>query len=475
MHDLGALRSGAYKDAGLTQLKLACPLDSFPEEILELGDTLEQLDLSGTGLSSLPSNLASALPKLKTALLDDCNFKVFPKELASCPKLEKVAFRGNGMQEVPEDALPLTLRCLILTNNDLTYLPRSIGLCGQLHQLVVTGNQLREVPAELKQCKNLALLRLGSNNLKSLPSWAFALPELSRISFASNPCAAPVSNGVAAPRSIASIPYSQLELPRELGEGSDESEQISITFTPAVWTQSADFAEEVSVRLFRGARPSDAGHPADELAAWMAAGSHESLITVLGRIQGHPAEETSDSKDASCSFHGGLVAQDLQDYVPLSSLSSSSEPDGPLGMQTALMMLTSLAKGLDHLHERGIAHGNVCPEHILASTGMQHALLGDLSAASIYNHSAVAGESEFAIKKVEVLAFGRLMEYVLGLVRRCEREQEGGEVERKLKELSARCLDPVVLERPDFDDVVGELEGLLGWRGMMRIPDVVPS
>jgi hypothetical protein len=30
-------------------------------------------------------------------------------------------------------------------------------------------------------------------------------------------------------------------------------------------------------------------------------------------------------------------------------------------------------------------------------------------------------------------------------------------------------------ERPGFGEVVEVLEGLMGWRGMMRIPDVVPS
>src|SRR5689334_1730911 len=119
MHDFETLRSGGYRSAGLTQLKLRCPLASFPEEILALGDTLEHLDLSGTGLSSLPADLGSALPNLKTALFSNCKFTVFPRELASCAKLQTVAFRSNGVQEIPEEALPRRLCELILTNNHL--------------------------------------------------------------------------------------------------------------------------------------------------------------------------------------------------------------------------------------------------------------------------------------------------------------------------------------------------------------------
>ena len=162
MHDLEILKSGGYRAAGLTELRLACPLAEFPEEILELGDTLEKLDLSGTGLSSLPASFGSALPNLKTVLFSHCKFRVFPRELATCPNLETAVFRSNGMEEVPQDALPSSLRSLILTNNHLTYLPASIGRCVHLQECMLAGNQLRELPAEMASCKQLQLLRLSS-------------------------------------------------------------------------------------------------------------------------------------------------------------------------------------------------------------------------------------------------------------------------------------------------------------------------
>jgi hypothetical protein len=77
------------------------------------------------------------------------------------------------------------------------------------------------------------------------------------------------------------------------------------------------------------------------------------------------------------------------------------------------------------------------------------------------------------VEKVEVLAFGRVVERVMGLAGVDVRRE--GEVERGLWGLWERCVARGVGERPGFGEVVEVLEGLMGWRGIMRIPDVVPS
>ncbi len=108
--------------------------------------TLEQLDLSGTGLSSLPEDVGLRLPNLKIAFFSNCNFKVFPKQLAACPQLEMVAFRSNGMAEIPEDAFPPRLRWLILTDNNVATLPASIGRCSRLQKCMLAGIGYKRCP-----------------------------------------------------------------------------------------------------------------------------------------------------------------------------------------------------------------------------------------------------------------------------------------------------------------------------------------
>jgi hypothetical protein len=500
LHDLAILKSGGYRGAGLTQLKLTCPLASFPEEILEL-DTLAHLDLSGTGLSSLPTNFGPALPNLKTVLFSNCRFKVFPKELASCPSLETVAFCGNGMEGVPEDAFPPHLRCLILTDNRLTSIPSSIGLCNRLQQCMLAGNQLQTLPGEMAQCKQLALLRLSSNNFSTLPSWLFTLPELAFLSFASNPCSSPTTNGVHAPRGLASIAWSDLEVQQPLGADAFQG----------LWHQSPHFAEDVTIKLFRGTLTNDDGTPADEMAACLAAGAHESLITILGRIHGHPDEDapitTTPGEEVSV-YQGGIVTQLLpDDYTPLAAQPPASDllqqppSTSPTQQQqddhnttptmdvpTALGLLTGLAGCLSHLHTRGIAHGSLTPQNILTSIPDAHAVL-DLSsfrAATVYGHgsgsSVVHGQENWgeAVEKVEVLAFGSVMGVVLSRVpagggdRGDGGDEEKEEVRKGLWDLQGRCVQAEVQSRPVFEEVVEVLEGLMGWRGMMRIPDVHP-
>ncbi|KAK3291505.1 uncharacterized protein B0H64DRAFT_420315 [Chaetomium fimeti] len=508
MHDLETLQSGGYRNAGLTHLKLSCPLASFPEGILQLGDTLEQLDLSGTGLSSLPANLGTGLPKLKAIFLSNCSFKVFPRELASCPALESVAFRNNGMEEIPEDAFPPPLRCLVLTGNRITTLPSSIGHCGHLQECMVASNQLRDLPDALASCKKLTLLRLSSNRLSALPSWLFTLPELAFLSFGSNPCSSPTTNGLHAPRGLASIAWSDLEVQQPLGAHTSQG----------LWNRSPHYAEEVAIKLFRSSagteeEDDDDGSAADEMAAYLAAGAHESLVTILGRIHGHPDEDTP-------SYQGGIVTQLIpEEYTPLNtyhtttttnnqepplpSPSSSPPPPAPqpatpsqqtttttttppsIDPPTALAMLTGLAHCLAHLHARGMAHGSLQPRHILASAADKHALLTGFRGATVYGHGSEQGSGGKGVEKVEVLAFGRVMEFVLGVARDGagdegegegddEKRREREEVERGLGELCGRCVAADGAARPGFAEVVEVLEGLMGWRGMMRIPDVEP-
>lgn len=235
MQDLATLRAGGYRDAGLTKLKITEPLDSFPTEILDAGlaASLEILDLSGTGLSALPADLGTRLPRLRIAFFSGCHFTQFPSALAGCPRLEMVAFRKNGMEgfegDNPDDvALPPQLRWLILTDNNLTHIPDSVGQCARLEKCMLAGNQLTGLPDAMANCRNLTLLRLAANQLTSLPTWLLTMPKLAFLSFAGNPCSAnsPTKTSTAsAPSSSTSsslphVDWNQIEIHHVLGEGA---------------------------------------------------------------------------------------------------------------------------------------------------------------------------------------------------------------------------------------------------------------
>lgn len=325
-------------------------------------------------------------------------------------------------------------------------------------------NRLRELPPEMAQCTKLGLLRLSSNCFEALPGWLFTLPELAFLSFAENPCASPTANGVRTAPGLASIDWASLEVQQTLDEGTS-----GIVYQ-GLWKQSPQYAEEAAIKLFRGALTND-GNPADDMAAWLAAGAHESLIAVLGRVHGHPDQDVTGPEGGQ--YQGGIVMQLIPPhYVALGqppSLATCTRDrlrgDTSLGVSCVLSMLTGIAGAAAHLHARGISHGDLYAHNILASSGDAHALLGGFGAATIYGHGSAR---DCGMEKLEVLAFAHLVEDMLGLIK--EDQDQSAELQRGLWSLHAHCATPTVDTRPSFDKVVEELEGMIGWRGMMRIP-----
>ncbi|RYP35424.1 hypothetical protein DL767_003831 [Monosporascus sp. MG133] len=263
------------KDAGeegsppaTKRLKISEPLYRFPAYVFDLAGSLEHLDLSGTGLSALPGDIGR-LRKLRIAFFSNCTFTVFPSELASCPALEMVAFRGNGMTEVPEDSLPPRLRWLILTDNRIRSLSESIGRCSRLQKCMLAGNELRALPAGMMSCERLGLLRLSANHIRELSACLFGLPEFAFLSFAGNPCSGTAIAPAAA--ELARTSWGGIQVHGLLGEGASGVISKGTRYAPHQTRQAA-------VELFKGEMTSD-GTPADEMRACIQAGSHPNLMT----------------------------------------------------------------------------------------------------------------------------------------------------------------------------------------------------
>jgi hypothetical protein len=431
---LEALLSGQYK--GIKKLKLSANLGAFPLDVLSLFDSLEILDLSNNPLSSLPNDF-SRLHKLKIAFFSDCNFTTFPPQLAQCRSLEMIAFKNNHMTSIPEGAFPRKLRWLILTNNEIKEIPASIGHCHRLQKCMLAGNRLTSLPAEMAHCRKLGLLRLSSNHLTTLPDWLFQMPELSFLSFASNPYAPSFADNPI----LDDISWSDLSVQHLLGEGA------SGIISKGTW-QAKDGDKDVAIKVFKGELTSD-GSPMDEMNACITAGQHPNLIDPIGKIHGHPEKK-------------GLVLQLIPPhYTNLggpptleSCTRDSFPPDTVFSAEQCRPILYGIASAAKHIHERGIAHGDLYAHNTLIDKS-GHALLGDFGAATIYGNS----DRKEEIEKMEVLAFGHMIEDLLGLVERriCEEdvfnEKDGYAIEG-LNALHYRCTNPIVRERPGFGEVV---------------------
>lgn len=267
MQTLKQLNAGEL--AGATQVMIREGLTSFPEKLFDLADTLEVLDLSGNQLSSLPVRF-SEFKKLRILFLSQNKFEHLPEVIRLCSELSMVGFKSNQIKTIAEQSLPRKIRWLILTDNQLETLPRSIGQNTLLQKVALAGNCVKALPDEMANCTNLELLRISANQLGQLPEWLLALPKLTWLAFSGNPCCSPQD----VDDELQHIHWDELEMACQLGEGA------SGIISQAYWEDNRD----VAVKVFKGEVTSD-GYPEDELQVAIAAGQHKNLVTLLATLK----------------------------------------------------------------------------------------------------------------------------------------------------------------------------------------------
>lgn len=425
---LEALKSG--KLMGSKTLTLSCGLKEFPEEILSLSDTLEVLDLSDNQLSELPDSIAQ-LKKLKILFFARNEFTVFPKALALCPELSMIGFKTNQIHSVPENAFPAKLQWLILTDNKITSLPKSIGQCGLLQKFALAGNLIEELPVEMNQCKSLELLRVSANKLKSIPQWLFELPKLSWVAFGGNPASHPIPVN----QTLDSFNYNEFTLTQQIGEGA------SGVISKAHWNTKN---EDVAIKVFKGAVTSD-GSPEDEMGIAIAAGAHENLIPVLGKIKNHPDQRSGLLMKLISPTFINLGNPPNWDTCTRDVFNDVNYTENEL-----LILAKSMASVCAQLHGKGINHGDFYAHNILINKESQ-TILGDFGAASYYD---VNSNMAPFIERIEVSAFGCLIDDILGLVSAFKTNPNLG---NKWHKLIANCFNTNVANRPNFSEIIHQL------------------
>lgn len=428
MQTLQQLRNGAYK--GAISLKLSEGLTEFPPEIFELADTLEMLDLSRNLLSALPPDFGR-LKRLKILFCSDNHFTVLPEVLADCPELDIVGFKANSIETVPARALNPNIRWLILTNNRISEIPAAIGNCHRMQKLMLAGNRLTALPNELSNCRNLSLLRIAANRLSELPQWLLAMPKLSWLAFSGNR----FSKKPPA-RAIPAVRWDELLIDKQLGEGAS-----------GVISKAAIGDKHVAVKIFKGAITSD-GLPEDEMHAYIVAGDHPGLVQLSGRVTAHPEGKN------------GLVMELIPHRFFNLGITPSFESctrdvfDAELRLSATqvLKIAGTIASLAAQLHRKGIMHGDMYAHNTLIDED-GNTLFGDFGAACFYH--AEDADTAFALERLEVSAYGHLLDDLIGL---CADTHHPALA--KLSELRDACLHADVLARPGFlylDDAISKL------------------
>lgn len=440
MHTLEQLRRGEL--TGIQRLQLRCGLTEFPREIFELADSLEILDLSGNQLSALPDDLPR-LHKLRVIFCSDNPFTELPEVLGQCQKLSMVGFKANRIARVSPKALPPLLRWLILTDNALTSLPAEIGECTQMQKLALAGNQLRHLPPELAKCSRLELLRISANQLTEFPEWLLDMPRLTWLAYAGNPFCEHLESAAIANAPMQHMAWAQLQLQHQLGEGASGVIHQAVLHT-------SDGTEAVAVKLFKGAVTSD-GLPDCEMAACMHAGAHPHLVSAMGRVTDQPQQVQALVMPLISPAFGNLANPP--------SLESCTRDVYPAHQRfdwsATLRMAQGIALATQHLHTRGILHGDLYAHNIL-HTSEGNALLSDFGAAAFFdvNDAALAQ----GLEKLEVRALGCLLEE---LAVQCDATSTEATHHQALIQLAQQCLDDAPAKRPSVTNVCASLDALM--------------
>jgi hypothetical protein len=425
-HAIEDLESGNL--IGTKRLKLACGLKIFPKEILSLADTLEILDLSDNDLSELPNDIVQ-LKYLKIIFFARNKFEVFPSALRELPNLNMIGFKSNQIKTVPENAFPPKLNWLILTDNKIEKLPKSIGDATLLQKCALAGNLINELPDEMAKCVNLELLRVSANKLKSIPKWLFELPKLSWVAFGGNL----MSPKINLKNDLESFNWKEFKIQELLGEGA------SGFISKANWNSRKT---DLAIKIFKGDVTSD-GLPEDEMQIAIAAGDHESLIPVLGKIKNHPENKI------------GLIMKLISpDFINLGNPPNFEtctrdvfEKSTIFSEIDLLKIAKSMASVCAQLHGKGINHGDFYAHNILVNQTAE-SLLGDFGAATFYD---VTSELANNIQRVEVSAYGCLLE---DLISQVEEDKLTNQFETKWLKLISDCRTINVKSRPSFSEIL---------------------
>lgn len=412
---------------------------------------ITKLDLFNTNISSLPSSLPTCLPNLSILFCMKNKFTVVPAVIGQCPKLQMVSFKSNSLREIHPQALNTQLRWLILTDNQLTSIPSTIGRCIQLQKCMLSGNLLESLPPEIANCHNLELIRLASNRLKEPPMALLQLPKLSWVAFSGNPflfqsCDDGGSSSHAQVQTmeekhgvqLKEFPQDELDDPSkgiELGMGASG---ITRKYTLKTFKRYHDeepddngrVAElvDVAVKEYYSTITSD-GNPQEERKISMIASSLgcQSLINVLGQTKKR-----------------NLVMELLTDYQVLAgppSMETCSRDVYEEGMKISIKRATAIVEhllfALMKLHEKGICHGDFYGHNILISNNIDEnrVWLTDFGAAFLYNENSQYGK---LVEAVERRAFGHLVREVSHLLDVTD-EGDDGIFKRNLDDLANLC------------------------------------
>eukprot|EP00960_Hanusia_phi_P029704 748112-Hanusia_phi.AAC.7 len=385
-HLVRGIEDGSLSD--LTHLDLSnCKMSELPRQVCSLS-SLEMLNLGGNHLSSLPDSIGGLVSLKILFFLGNC-FERIPSCIKSLHNLETLSFKSNRLVEV-DDVLPCSLKALILTNNKIAELPRSIGQLRRLQKLMLAQNCLKTIPEELADCEGLELIRLANNRLEALPERLLLLPSLSWIGLAGN------EHLTCSPHNNAKTYSMQdLEMYEQIGRGAS-----GCVYRALLRSSGA----AVAVKVFHEEAMISDGSPWDEIAIASSVSCEDVQVsqrpqrprtmTVPQRLIGVVREPKLAAitplapRASKILAHPPSLASITRDVYVRNAADAADTSDtivDPISLKAVVAFAYAMANGLRALHEAGICHGDFYAHNILVEPSSLWACLLDFGASFCFN------------------------------------------------------------------------------------------
>ncbi|CAF4996428.1 unnamed protein product, partial [Rotaria socialis] len=118
----------------------------------------------------LPTTIGNLQQRLLILKINSNNLIKLCNEIGQCLALTELILTENALNEIPKTIGNLKhLTNLNIDRNQLTHLPIEIADCESLGMLTLRDNRINKIPSELSKLKHLHVLDLSGNRLSNLP------------------------------------------------------------------------------------------------------------------------------------------------------------------------------------------------------------------------------------------------------------------------------------------------------------------
>jgi hypothetical protein len=371
-------------------------------------------------------------PSLEILFLSENKFNKIPAVIKKLNRLRVLSMRGNFLTELTSELLPVSsLVWLILTNNQIAKVDENIKDLKHLRKLMLSHNLLHKIPLELGECKDLELIRMANNNIETIPTEVLSLPKLAWISLSGNPLFA--SKTPANGEKVIKEQDVEVTKSKILGKGASGT----------VFAGRYE-GQDVAVKVFKEQSKGSDGNPEDEMAINSIV-NHQFAISAIGVIERDGKKEMMVMKLLKGTYPLGKVPS----FDTVTRDAGPSPKTHKMDEKTLMRAIWTVASALEYIHTSlGVSHGDVYLHNVLID-GDKVSRISDWGASFAYDLDDV--EQADLIEKIEVLAFGRLVQDLFSW------HSDIAVVPKVIQDLLVHIVESETTERPNFRTIKEKL------------------